>query len=217
MQSRYYDPTIRRFISADDVGTMGISGTFLSYNLYAYCENNPISFNDPSGYGPWSSRLYVWDYYQIHKWVQIAVQQKLDITAAREVFVIEKDTNKTGRLDVFSFLTNSYYEIKSIGVAETSSTLDQMKRYDNSYLPLTDKAKIYRGTTYIQGNFYYGAWHIEYYSHKTISGLIVYKATLNYERLKIARTIAIVAVATDITYATGGLGVGSYGAVVFVN
>ena len=49
LQSRYYDPAIRRFISADDPGMIGASGTFLSYNLYAYCENNPINLIDSGG------------------------------------------------------------------------------------------------------------------------------------------------------------------------
>ena len=50
LQSRYYDPQIRRFINADDPGMLGASGPFLSYNLYAYCENNPVNNVDSYGY-----------------------------------------------------------------------------------------------------------------------------------------------------------------------
>ena len=49
MQSRYYDPVMRRFINADDIRVMGISGTFLSANLYSYCENKPTMFEDTQG------------------------------------------------------------------------------------------------------------------------------------------------------------------------
>ncbi len=49
LQSRYYDPAIRRFISADDPNLLGANGTFLSYNLYAYCENNPVKYKDEGG------------------------------------------------------------------------------------------------------------------------------------------------------------------------
>ena len=47
--SRYYDPITGRFINADDVAYLGITGEVTSYNLYSYCENSPISYNDPLG------------------------------------------------------------------------------------------------------------------------------------------------------------------------
>ncbi|MBQ2809515.1 MAG: hypothetical protein IJF11_01335 [Clostridia bacterium] len=49
LQTRYYDPQLRRFISADDIGFLGADGGLQSYNLYAYCQNNPIMYADPSG------------------------------------------------------------------------------------------------------------------------------------------------------------------------
>ena len=49
LQSRYYDPTIKRFISADDTNYLGISGTILGCNMYSYCENNPIKYHDSEG------------------------------------------------------------------------------------------------------------------------------------------------------------------------
>ena len=50
LQSRYYDPQISRFINADDVSMLGASGTALGYNLFAYCENNPINNCDATGH-----------------------------------------------------------------------------------------------------------------------------------------------------------------------
>ena len=52
LQSRYYDPEIGRFISADDTQYLGASGTALGYNLFGYCENNPVNCEDASGCGP---------------------------------------------------------------------------------------------------------------------------------------------------------------------
>ena len=49
LQSRYYDPEIGRFINADDVDYLGASGKPISYNLFAYCENNPVNNSDPGG------------------------------------------------------------------------------------------------------------------------------------------------------------------------
>ena len=50
LQSRYYDPTIRRFLNADTV--INAEGTPLEYNLFAYCLNNPVRHSDPTGYNP---------------------------------------------------------------------------------------------------------------------------------------------------------------------
>ncbi len=49
LQSRYYDADICRFISADSVDYIGITGSNLSYNTFAYCENNPVAAKDDGG------------------------------------------------------------------------------------------------------------------------------------------------------------------------
>ena len=53
LQSRYYDPEIGRFINADSYTTTDSTG-ILSANMYAYCENDPVNRNDPTGeIAPW--------------------------------------------------------------------------------------------------------------------------------------------------------------------
>lgn len=47
--SRYYDPEICRFISADSVNYLGVDSSLLSYNLFAFCMNNPINRSDDNG------------------------------------------------------------------------------------------------------------------------------------------------------------------------
>ena len=52
LNSRYYDPSIGRFLNADDISYIqptDINGL----NLYAYCGNNPIMFTDASGTSWW--------------------------------------------------------------------------------------------------------------------------------------------------------------------
>ena len=49
LQSRYYDPSICRFISADQYELLPeLSDSLGELNLYAYCANNPIMYTDPA-------------------------------------------------------------------------------------------------------------------------------------------------------------------------
>ena len=48
LQSRYYDPALGRFLNADCYASTGQG--FLGYNMFAYCNNNPISFMDSNGH-----------------------------------------------------------------------------------------------------------------------------------------------------------------------
>ena len=50
LNARYYNPEWGRFINAD--GALGATGELLSYNMFAYCFNNPVNLEDPSGNWP---------------------------------------------------------------------------------------------------------------------------------------------------------------------
>lgn len=47
MQQRYYDPSVRRFLSIDPVTAN--SGNGANFNRYWYANNNPYRFTDPDG------------------------------------------------------------------------------------------------------------------------------------------------------------------------
>ena len=49
LQSRYYDPALCRFISPDSIDYLEPE-TIGGLNLYAYCNNNPVKYCDPSGH-----------------------------------------------------------------------------------------------------------------------------------------------------------------------
>ncbi len=55
LQSRYYDPAVCRFINHDNYAATGQG--LVGYNMFAYCNNNPITYADPSGHRPiWEKR-----------------------------------------------------------------------------------------------------------------------------------------------------------------
>ena len=62
LQSRYYDPQICRFINADSSEYLGATETVLSYNLFAYCENDPVDYDDETGCALNSASGYSYGY-----------------------------------------------------------------------------------------------------------------------------------------------------------
>ena len=50
LQSRYYDPVVHRFINADGYVSTGTG--FTGYNMYAYCNNDPVNMVDSEGCDP---------------------------------------------------------------------------------------------------------------------------------------------------------------------
>ena len=62
LQSRYYDAGVGRFINADDHSMLNIELGFLSNNLFAYCDNNPIMNSDPMGLAKWLINIKITDW-----------------------------------------------------------------------------------------------------------------------------------------------------------
>ena len=59
LQSRYYDPNVGRFISADSYVSTGQG--ILGHNMYAYCQNNPVMYYDDTGHAIKSNIGYYCD------------------------------------------------------------------------------------------------------------------------------------------------------------
>lgn len=49
LNSGYYDPGVGRFLNADGIDFLGTDEGLLSYNLFAYCLNDPVNRTDDSG------------------------------------------------------------------------------------------------------------------------------------------------------------------------
>ena len=49
LKTRYYDPEVGRFISADDPDILEVQDDLYDKNLYTYCDNNPVNRIDEVG------------------------------------------------------------------------------------------------------------------------------------------------------------------------
>ena len=50
LQTRYYDPKVRRFLNADDASVLTKDPEqLMEKNLYAYCDDNPVMYRDDTG------------------------------------------------------------------------------------------------------------------------------------------------------------------------
>lgn len=75
LNSRYYDPETGRFINPDIIMGTGDKDP-MAYNLFAYCNNNPVSRQDPSGHS-WLGSLRNWFSEKIStivNWVKSIIQ-----------------------------------------------------------------------------------------------------------------------------------------------
>lgn len=59
LQSRYYDPTVGRFLNADDTDLINYDGSLMTCNIFIYCNNVPINNSDPIGYGQFVIRRWM--------------------------------------------------------------------------------------------------------------------------------------------------------------
>jgi len=86
--NRHYDPLQGRFSQVDPIG-MGSTSLVdpQSFNLYAYCGNDPVNHLDPSGLGFFSFLKKVFGFFaKIAKWVAVVVAVAVLVAVAFPAF-----------------------------------------------------------------------------------------------------------------------------------
>jgi hypothetical protein len=111
LNSRYYNPEWGRFINADDL--LGVQGDLLTHNMFAYCLNNPVNMEDPSG--------------------------KLGFQSIRKL----QESFMVAIMVVFSYLTvvTMPAPVRDIMFSNTSSSTKERVATDSSVLEKTKKEK----------------------------------------------------------------------------
>lgn len=93
MRTRYYNPSLKRFLSADIItGSISDSTTL---NLYAYVNGNPITFIDPFGLAADRAQNNIYDIYtkeEIESNASKKIMQNAEnIKYAAEVFLVDEN------------------------------------------------------------------------------------------------------------------------------
>ena len=124
LNTRYYDPEIGRFISPDSVSYLGADGTVLGYDLYTYCDNDPVNKVDSNG------DLPVWVFAKLHRAVLEAIQGENPALN----LIIDKTTIRYGKqvifCDIYSANTKEVWELKH-RLVSTNAAKRQLERYVN--------------------------------------------------------------------------------------
>ena len=183
LQSRYYDPEICRFINADGYSSTGVG--FLGYNMFAYCNNNPIAFTDDNGGTPWWAIMPDWGF--IHRLVQAdIINEYKDLNLRSEV------TCTTGRMDLFSMSTHEVWEIKPAGPSSLLGPMQLAMYASGKYI---DEAQIEHditiGFSVFSREFDFGPYHIKYWSSPLFPGLILYDFNFKEKQNELA-TVSVV-------------------------
>ena len=176
LQSRYYDPEICRFINADGYSSTGAG--FLGYNMFAYCNNNPIAFTDDNGGAPWWALPY-WSY------IHAAVEEHIIASYGGEISTLRAEvTCSTGRMDLFDTEKYHVWEIKSAGPASLLGVAQLYRYTSGTYAGHA----ITPGEPIFKGEFAYGEFYVKYWSPSP--GLVVYDFDYKEKKKEIATVSA---------------------------
>ena len=155
VSSRYYDPVIGRFINEDALVSTGQE--FLGYNMFVYCLNNPVNYNDPKGTLAYPG--------EIHNEVVHRVAKKYGYK--KEQFILYKNGG-FGRADLISS-KGQVWDVKRDKPKQIEAGKKQVKKYvENTWAKSPDTPLIVGGNKIQSDLFYYK------------SGLITYKVNYRY-------------------------------------
>ena len=125
MQSRYYDPEIGRFINADAYVSTGQG--ILGNNMFAYCLNNPVLFDDPSG-NLTSGQIHN---LVLDKIIEDEETRGRSTLSRRRTYLFYNRVDRSGGYgfcDLFDSVTGEVWELKRITCNEDSAKA-QLARY----------------------------------------------------------------------------------------
>ena len=174
LRSRYYNPEWKRFINADKY----ISQGSLFANMFAYCKNAPLMFNDPDG------KLGVLGVLSAVAIGKSIVYLKEIVSAAADIFLTSKGWTLTNTLFQYGLYGNGTAITDKTDDVEMLDKANEIKRIIAA-APETYKmiepvlASMMPGTTattgegkafeYMSGDMYYSLQHVNYTATVTMN------------------------------------------------
>ena len=139
LQTRYYDPDTGRFISSDGY-ISGASGTTKGYNLFVYCDNDPVNKSDDNGCWP--------------KWVKKAANAVSNAFKRVKSF-IANNVNHVTRVSATTPKVGGMVDLgKTLGKIGFSSTITEQDKKPALMYSYSDSGT--NGTKYGIGTLYKG-------------------------------------------------------------
>ena len=126
LQSRYFDSNTGRFLNADKFVTTGQG--VLSYNMFAYCLNNPVNFSDSTGH--WRERIE-----KIIGFIKFVIFVAMVILQSKsQSFEICNETMETSVTTPSAYFDAGTF-VGEVGVSSTETEADKERglfhRFDN--------------------------------------------------------------------------------------
>ena len=135
LQSRYYDPVVKRFLNADSLASTGQG--FTGFNMFAYCMNSPVTRIDEAGTDSIWWRL-IEDY--CFGFIHLAVQMHIVLHnpgIGMEKAVYNNEGKKCGRADIFDLEAGKVWELKTVRTGAEAAAL-QVEKYCGKHLKDSD-------------------------------------------------------------------------------
>jgi len=191
LKSRYYDAAIGRFINADSINYLGANGNLCSFNLFAYCVDNPVMQIDETGCLAFPG--------QIHNIVVYYVAALYGLNTEQTIYYKEKNSfgkRKWGRADLISE-NGEVWDVKRNDADQIAAGVEQVKKYvnnewkDHSHIGLSVGGYIEPGKFTV--SIGWTVYHIEY--EYAGNGIIAYdyEKETDWDKIKEYASYAVAA------------------------
>ncbi|MBO7148589.1 MAG: hypothetical protein J6V93_01910, partial [Clostridia bacterium] len=170
LKSRYYDPATGRFINADELID---KSKILGFNLYGYCQNNPIMLVDDDGNLAYPG--------EIHNRVVAHLAATHGLIPEQKILY----ENGHGRADLMN-ASGYIWEVKPNNERNIKKGRKQLEKYVSGKWSFNEATKLSYGYELPSGSFFYSPNSMTSYIvtyHYLDNGLIVYdyKENINWD------------------------------------